>query len=68
MFLKTLKNSNKNLQKNNKKKKGLKGHMWFIIVWLDLKELVDLKFRAINLDTMVVSEKKTMAQADLIFA
>jgi hypothetical protein len=42
--------------------------MWFIIVWLDLKELVDLKFRAINLDIVVVSEKKTMAQAHLIFA
>jgi len=42
--------------------------MWFIIVWVDLKELVDLKFRAINLDSVVVSEKKMMAQGDLIFA
>jgi hypothetical protein len=42
--------------------------MWFIIVWVDLKELVDLKFRAINLDSVVVSEKKMMAQGGLIFA
>jgi len=42
--------------------------MWFLIVWLDLKKLVDLKFRAINLDSVVVSEKKTMAQVDLIYA
>jgi hypothetical protein len=42
--------------------------MWLLIVWLDLKKLVDLKFRAINLDSVVVSEKKTMAQVDLIYA
>jgi hypothetical protein len=42
--------------------------MWFLIVWLDLKKLVDLKFRAINLDSVVMSEKKTMAQVDLIYA
>jgi hypothetical protein len=39
-----------------------------LIVWLDLKKLVDLKFRAINLDSVVMSEKKTMAQVDLIYA
>jgi hypothetical protein len=42
--------------------------MWLLIVWLDLKKLVDLKFKAINLDSVVVSEKKTMAQVDLIYA